>query len=95
MDLGASRARAFRDVVIPLILPSILGGARAIFAVSMTAVSALIFLVSVRWNLLTVRILECITELMFSQAAALSVVLIVLVFAFSALLDRLARRLSH
>lgn len=95
MDLGASRGRAFRDVVIPLILPSILGGARAIFAVSMTAVSALIFLVSVRWNLLTVRILECITELMFSQAAALSVVLIVLVFAFSALLDRLARRLSH
>ncbi len=95
MDLGASRARAFRDVVIPLILPSILGGARAIFAVSMTAVSALIFLVSVRWNLLTVRILECITELMFSQAAALSVILIILVFAFSALLDRLARRLSH
>lgn len=95
MDLGASRARAFRDVVIPLVLPSILGGARAIFAVSMTAVSALIFLVSVDWNLLTVRILECITELMFSQAAALSVVLIAIVFAFSALLDRLADRLSH
>lgn len=93
MDLGASRLRAFWDVVLPLILPSVLGGSRAIFAVSMTAVSALIFLVSVRWNLLTVRILECITELMFSQAAALSVVLIVMVYGFSAALDILASRI--
>ena len=46
----------------------------------MTAVSATIFLVSVRWSLLTIRILECITELLFAQAAAFSVVLVLIVF---------------
>lgn len=94
LDLGASKFRAFRDAAVPLILPSVVGGAKTVFAVCMTAVSALIFLVSVRWNLLTVRILESITELQFSQAAAFSVVLILTVFAVSAAMDRLARALK-
>ncbi len=95
MDLGASRSRAFRDVVIPLIVPSVMGGAKTIFAVSMTAVSALIFLVSVRWNLLTVHILECITELLFSQAAAFSVVLVLTVFSVSTAMDSIAGGFSR
>jgi iron(III) transport system permease protein len=62
-----------------LIAPAIATGTRYLFVVSMTAISATIFLVSVRWSLLTVRILECITELLFAQAAAFSVVLVLIV----------------
>lgn len=91
MNLGASSFTVFRKITVPLIAPAISGGMKSLFVISMTAISAMIFLVSVRWNLLTVRILECITELMFGQAAALSVVLVTIVFSVSKLIDRLFR----
>ncbi|HPU68975.1 MAG TPA: iron ABC transporter permease [Acetomicrobium flavidum] len=79
LNLGASKLTTFRKVTVPLITPAIITGTQYLFVVSMTAISATIFLVSVRWSLLTVRILECITELLFAQAAAFSVVLILIV----------------
>jgi len=42
--------------------------------------------VSVRWTLLTTRILESMTELQFSQASAFSMVLIVIVFIADAVM---------
>jgi len=54
---------------VPLIAPAIATGTRYLFVVSMTAISATIFLVSVRWSLLTVRILECITEFLFAPGS--------------------------
>jgi len=80
LSLGASRFTTFFRVTLPLIMPAVITGMRYLFVVSMTAVSATIFLVSVRWSLLTIRILECITELLFAQAAAFSVVLVLIVF---------------
>lgn len=80
LSLGASRLTTFFRVTLPLIIPAVTTGMRYLFVVSMTAVSATIFLVSVRWILLTIRILECITELLFAQAAAFSVVLVLIVF---------------
>ncbi|WP_024822261.1 ABC transporter permease [Aminobacterium mobile] len=80
LSLGASRFTTFFRVTLPLIMPAVTTGMRYLFVVSMTAVSATIFLVSVRWSLLTIRILECITELLFAQAAAFSVVLVLIVF---------------
>lgn len=80
LSLGASRLTTFFRVTLPLIIPAVITGMRYLFVVSMTAVSATIFLVSVRWSLLTIRILECITELLFAQAAAFSVVLVLIVF---------------
>ena len=59
---------------------------RYLFIHCMTAISATIFLVSVRWTLLTTRILESMTELQFSQASAFSMVLIVIVFLADALM---------
>lgn len=79
-SLGASSLTALRTITVPLITPAIKTGMKYLFIVSMTAVSAVIFLVSVEWSLLTVRILNSITELMFAQAAAFSVVLILIVF---------------
>lgn len=78
LNLGASKLATFRNVTVPLIAPAVVTGARYLFLVSMTAISATIFLVSVRWSLLTVRILECITELLFAQAAAFSVILVLI-----------------
>ncbi len=90
-SLGASSTRTFTHVTIPLIVPAVLAGMRYLFIHCMTAISATIFLVSVRWTLLTTRILESMTELQFSQASAFSIVLIVIVFAADALLLALLR----
>ncbi|MFA6846109.1 MAG: iron ABC transporter permease [Sphaerochaetaceae bacterium] len=86
LALGAGTVGTFTHVTIPLIIPAVLTGIRYLFIHCMTAISATIFLVSVRWTLLTTRILESMTELQFAQACAFSVILIVLVFITNALL---------
>ena len=90
-SLGAGTARTFLRVTVPLVIPSVLLGMRYLFIHCMTAISATIFLVSVRWSLLTTRILECMTELQFAQACAFSIVLILLVFCATAVLTGLTR----
>lgn len=91
LSLGASRKTTFFRVTLPLLLPAVTAGMRYLFVVSMTAISATIFLVSVKWSLLTVRILECITELLFAEAAAFSVVLVIIVFAAIGVISLLLR----
>lgn len=93
LSLGAGRGTTFLRITLPLVAPAVAAGARYLFVVSMTAISATIFLVSVRWSLLTVRILECVTELLFAQAAAFSVVLILIVFLASGAILLLMRLL--
>ena len=61
--LGAGSITTFRRVTLPLILPAFFAGLAVVFIRSMTAISATIFLVSVNWTLITVRILENMTEL--------------------------------
>lgn len=90
-SLGAGSARTFFRVTVPLIIPAVLVGMRYLFIYSMTAISATVFLVSVRWTLLTTRILECMTELQFAQACAFSVTLILIVYIAAALLAWLTR----
>jgi iron(III) transport system permease protein len=60
-------------VTLPLIVPAFFTGFSVVFIQSMTAISATIFLVSISWTLITVRILEKITELALGLAAAFSV----------------------
>lgn len=90
-SLGAGTTRTFFRVTLPLVVPAVLMGMRYLFIHCMTAISATIFLVSVRWSLLTTRILECMTELQFAQACAFSVVLILIVFAATAFMIGLTR----
>ena len=94
-SLGASSVKTFTSITIPLVLPAVLAGMRYLFIHSMTAISATIFLVSVHWTLITTRILECMTELQFAQACAFSIVLIVLVFIASGVMQLLARTLCR
>jgi iron(III) transport system permease protein len=92
-SLGGGRLVTFRRVVLPLVLPAFLAGLAVVFIRSMTAVSATIFLVSVSWTLITVRILEAITELELGTASAFAMLVIGLVYAMLGVLTWLLRRL--
>ena len=79
-SLGAGSATTFRRVTLPLIVPAFFAGLGVVFIRSMTAISATIFLVSINWTLITVRILENMTELSLGPAAAFSVFVVAVVY---------------
>jgi len=89
--LGAGSGTTFRRVTLPLILPAFFAGLGVVFIRSMTAISATIFLVSISWTLITVKILENMTELSLGPAAAFSVLVVVIVFVVIALIGRALR----
>jgi iron(III) transport system permease protein len=78
-SLGADTVTTFRRITIPLILPGLFTGLGVVFIRSMTAISATIFLVSINWTLITVRILEKMTELELGVAAAFSILVVAIV----------------
>ncbi|HEY3179306.1 MAG TPA: iron ABC transporter permease [Casimicrobiaceae bacterium] len=89
--LGARSGTTFRRVTLPLIMPAFFAGLGIVFVRSMTAISATIFLVSISWTLITVKILEDITELSLGPAAAFSVLVVVIVFIVVAGISRVLR----
>jgi iron(III) transport system permease protein len=93
-SLGARRDLTFRRVVLPLVRPALLAGMTVLFIRAMTAISATIFLVSLDWSLVTVRILEGITNLELGQASAFSVLVILLVYLAVAVASLAMRRLN-
>jgi len=92
-SMGAGSGQTFRRITLPLIAPAFFAGLGVVFIRSMTAISATIFLVSLSWTLITVRILENMTELALGPAAAFSVFVIVVVFAVVSGLSALLLRL--
>ncbi len=92
-SLGARSVTTFRRITLPLVMPAFFAGVGVVFIRSMTAISATIFLVSIGWTLITVRILENMTELSLGPAAAFSVFVIVVVMMVTACVNALLRRL--
>ncbi len=92
-SLGAGSGETFRRITLPLIAPAFFAGLGVVFIRSMTAISATIFLVSISWTLITVRILENMTEMALGPAAAFSVFVIVVVFIVVAGLSAILVRL--
>jgi len=90
-SLGASTATTFRRVTLPLIVPAFFAGLGVVFIRSMTAISATIFLISIGWTLITVKILENITELSLGPAAAFSVFVVAIVFVVTGAIARAMR----
>ncbi|MDO4323522.1 MAG: iron ABC transporter permease [Lachnospiraceae bacterium] len=80
-NLGASSNKVFWSITIPLIKSSFFSGLIFTFIKSMTSISAVIFLVSSRYNLLTVRMMTYVDKGRFGYAAACATLLIVVVFA--------------
>jgi iron(III) transport system permease protein len=92
-SLGARRDVTFLRVVLPLVRPALLAGMTVLFIRAMTAISATIFLVSLSWSLVTVRILEGITNLELGQASAFSMLVILLVYLAVVVATLVMRRL--
>lgn len=90
-DLGADQATVFRTVVLPLVRPAFLSSLSYTFVRSMTAVSAVIFLISAKWYHLTVLIYNFSENLRFGLASVLSTVLIIIVFGAFGLMRLLVR----
>lgn len=79
-NLGASSGYTFSNIVMPLIRPAFIAGLSFSFTRSMTAVSAIIFLVSARWHHITVLILSQTEIMRLGPASVLSLILIIIVF---------------
>ncbi len=77
--LGADSQYTFRKVTLPLILPALLAGLIFSFTRHMTSLSAIIFLVSARWRIVTASILSEWEQGGISIAAAYSTVIIIFV----------------
>ncbi len=78
-DLGADARTTFSRITLPMIVPAYFSGLVFAFVRAMTAVSAAIFLVSSRWNLMTVQIMSQAEAGNLGAAAAFSVILVVIV----------------
>ena len=80
-DLGSNAGRVFTTVTLPLIKSAFFGGLVYSFIRSMTSISAVIFLVSAKYSLLTVLILDQVEDNQFGVASAFSTILILIVYA--------------
>jgi iron(III) transport system permease protein len=94
LDMGASRIQTFTRVTLPLIAPAFFTGLAYSFVKSMTAISAVIFLVTGNLPLITISILNAVERSEYSQAAAFSVVLIVIILAALGLINLLVKFMS-
>lgn len=93
-DLGANTFQIFSKVTIPLIKSAFFSGLLYSFVRSMTAVSAVIFLVSASYNLLTVSIMAQVDVGKLGVAAAYSTILIVIVLVVSAILKFILNKMG-
>ena len=92
-NLGADAQVTFRRVTIPLILPALLAGLIFSFTRHMTSLSAIIFLVSPRWRIVTASILSEWEQGGVGVAAAYSTTIIVFVLIAIGVLYFLVRKL--
>ena len=93
-DLGADSNKTFRKITLPMIAPAFFSGLAFSFVKAMTAISAIIFVVSGKWNLITVAILGFVDNSQYAQAAAMSLLLIVIVLIALSIIQLLVGRIG-
>ncbi|MDR2160432.1 MAG: ABC transporter permease subunit, partial [Treponema sp.] len=91
VDLGADSNTTFRKITLPLMVPAFFSGLIFAFVRGMTAISAAIFLVSARWNFMTVQIMSQVESGRIGAAAAFSVILVVIILAAMTLIRFILR----
>ena len=94
IDLGADSGTTFRKITLPMITPAFFSGLANCFVRSMTAISAIIFVVSGRWNFITVAVLGFVDNSQYAQAAAMSLLLIAIVVLALGLIQLITNRLG-
>ncbi len=75
-SLGASPGVTWRRVVLPIASPALFTGLAHAFVRSITAISAVVFVVSGQWNLVTISILGFVENADLARAAALCTILV-------------------
>jgi iron(III) transport system permease protein len=78
-SMGATSGQTLWRVLLPLVRPAVVAGMIFTFTRSVTTLSAVIFVVSPHWSLVTPAILSQMDRGDVGEAAALSVILVVLV----------------
>lgn len=91
--LGGDAQYTFRKVTLPLIVPALLAGLIFSFTRHMTSLSAIIFLVSARWRIVTASILSEWEQGGVSIAAGYSTVIIIVVFIAIGVLYFITRKI--
>ncbi len=92
LTLGANSWQTFRRVILPLLRPAILAALVYSFVRAMTAISAVIFLVSAEHNMATAYIIGRVENNDYGLAIAYSTTLIVVMLAAVGLLQVLVGR---
>ena len=87
IDLGAGAGKVFFTVTLPLIKDSFFSGLVTAFVRSITAISAVILLITPRWNMVTVKINSLAEKGDYGDACAYATVLIILVYSAVALMN--------
>lgn len=87
--LGADSGYSFRRITLPLLRNSFFSGIVYSFTKAITAVSAVIFLVSPSWMLVTSKIYGLFDLAKFGQAAAFVTIMIVILLVFIGIFNRL------
>ena len=95
LNLGADTAYTFTHVTLPLIKPAFFASLAYSFVRSMTAVSAVIFLVTARWNHLTALVLAQTEIMRLGPASVLSFFTIIIVFIVFALIRLSLGQISY
>jgi iron(III) transport system permease protein len=91
--LGADAQYTFRKVTLPLILPALLAGLIFSFTRHMTSLSAIIFLVTARWRIVTASIMSDFEQVGLMGASAYSTIIIVLVLIAIGIINLVTRRI--
>ncbi len=94
LTLGANSWQTFRRVILPLLRPAILAALVYSFVRAMTAISAVIFLVSAQYNMATAYIIGRVENNEYGVAIAYSTTLIFVMLAAVGLLQVLVGRVQ-
>lgn len=93
-DLGADSNKTFMKITLPMIAPAFFSGLAFSFVKAMTAISAIIFVVSGKWNLITVAVLGFVDNSQYAEAAAMSLLLISIVLVALGIIQLLVSRVG-
>ena len=90
-DMGAGSGKVFTSITLPLIKDSFFSGLVTTFARSVTATSAVVFLISARHQLITPQIMTVVDRGRFSVACAYATMMIIMVYGTIAIMNLLLR----
>lgn len=93
-DLGAGSGKVFTSVTLPLIKDSFLSGLVTTFVRSITAISAIILLVTPQYLLITTQINEFAEKGKYGEACAYATILIAIVYAAITIMNVVTKRLG-